>query len=398
METFVYKDKKKLRCGYTTGTCAALAAKVAAFRLAAGIWKKEEEIVTPKGTRIRAFPADCHEEDGWVSCAVKKDAGDDYDVTDGLFITASVKLLGRLLDGGASCRSVRVFIEGGPGVGRVTKAGLDQPVGASAINSVPRAMISEAVREVLEEYGYEGDAKVIISVPGGEEAAKRTFNPVLGIEGGISILGTSGIVEPMSEEALTDTIRAHMQVLRAEGRRYSILAPGNMGENFIKQYLGTKQTPPVVIISNFVGKSIDMAGELGFSGIVLAGHPGKLVKLGNGIMNTHSREGDGRMDTLLSCGLTAGADRQVLCAIQKANTTEEALSFLRETGLLNRTMEVLCGRIDGYMKRRASDSLKTGVMLFDSEGELLGATENAEELMKAAVKEEEEKQDEKNRL
>lgn len=199
----------------------------------------------------------------------------------------------------------------------------------------------------------------------------------------------------MSEEALTDTIRAHMQVLRAEGRRYAILAPGNMGENFIKQYLGTKRTPPVVVISNFVGKSIDMAGELGFSGVVLAGHIGKLVKLGNGIMNTHSREGDGRMDTLLSCGLTAGADRAALCAIQKANTTEEALSILRGGGVLNKTMEVLCERINGFVKRRAMDSLKTGVMVFDTGAGLLGTTENAKELIKATVAEEVEKTEEK---
>lgn len=388
METFVYKDKKKLRCGYTTGTCAALAAKAAAFRLAAGVWKEEEEILTPKGTRIRAEIIECHEEDGCVSCAVKKDAGDDHDVTDGLLVTASVKLLGPGTNGRPFETPIRVFIEGGPGVGRVTKAGLDQPVGASAINSVPRAMITEAVTEVLEECGYEGDAKVIISVPGGEEAAKKTFNPVLGIQGGISILGTSGIVEPMSEEALTDTIRAHMKVLRAEGRRYAILVPGNMGENFLKQYLGTDRKLSVVTSSNFIGTSIDMAGELGFSGIVLAGHLGKLVKLGNGIMNTHSREGDGRMDTLLSCGLTAGADRQTLCSIQKSNTTEEALSCLRETGLLKKTMEILCGRIDWYVKRRAMDSLKTGVMLFDSEAELLGETKDARELLTAAMAEE----------
>ncbi len=388
METFVYKDRKKLRCGYTTGTCAALAAKAAAFYLAAGIWKEEEEILTPKGIRVKAKIVSCHMEDGYAVCSVKKDAGDDYDVTDGLFITASVMFLKPEEDGGPCKAAGRIIIEGGPGVGRVTKAGLDQPVGASAINSVPRAMISAAVREVLEECGHAGDVKIVISVPGGEEAAQKTFNPVLGIEGGISILGTSGIVEPMSEEALTDTIRAHMQVLRAEGRRYAILAPGNMGENFIKQYLGTKQIPPVVIISNFVGTSIDMAGELGFSGVVLAGHIGKLVKLGNGIMNTHSREGDGRMDTLLSCGLTAGADREALCAIQKANTTEEALSILREKYLLNKTMEVLCGRIDGFVKRRAMVPLKTGVMVFDAEAGLLGATENAKELMEAAVAEE----------
>lgn len=390
METFVYKDKKRLRCGYTTGTCAALAAKAAVTFLMTGDWAKRAGIMTPKGEWIEAEILECRsgkDHSGkWAECAVKKDGGDDYDVTDGLLIFAMAELTGAT-NAGNGFPSVE--IDGGEGVGRVTKPGLDQPPGAAAINSVPRKMIAAAVSEVLEECGSTGRVKITISVPRGNEAAKKTFNPVLGITGGISILGTSGIVEPMSEEALTETIRAHLKVLRAEGRKYAAAVPGNMGAVFLKDLVSRwpegDSSLPVVACSNFIGKTIDMAGELDFSGIVLAGHLGKLVKLGNGIMNTHSREGDGRMDTLLSCALTAGAGSDGLRRVQKANTTEDALSVLAAEGVLEETIRELCRRIEIYVSRRAADTLDTGVILFDAGGRVLGTTDGAMELLKAAA-------------
>jgi len=390
MEEFVYKDKKRLRCGYTTGTCAALAARAAVQYLVTGRWPEESEIVTPKGTVVRATVLERSFDGTTAECAVKKDAGDDYDVTDGILIFAQASFV--------SAEGIHVFIDGGAGVGRVTKAGLDQPVGAAAINSVPRKMITAAVTEVFEECGRSGQVKITIHVPEGERAAAKTFNPVLGITGGISILGTSGIVEPMSEEALVETIHAHLKVLRSEGKNYVVAVPGNMGAGFMRQFI--KNMPPepgmnreeipvdLVTCSNFIGKTIELAGELGFSGLVIGGHLGKLVKLGNGIMNTHSKEGDGRMDTLVSCGLTAGAGIDSLRRIQAANTTEEAVNILREEGILEETMAVLCERIDRYVKRRAMDSLKTGVILFDAEGCVLGSTEDAFWILKEALKEE----------
>lgn len=391
MEEFVYRDKKLLRCGYTTGTCAALAAKAAVTYLASGKWVRETEMITPKGTPVKVAVEACRAEGGAAECAVRKDAGDDYDVTDGILIFARAEFL---LDG---TDVPRVVIDGGVGVGRVTKPGLDQPVGAAAINSVPRRMITDAVTEVLEECGIVRNVKITVSVPEGERAAAKTFNPVLGITGGISILGTSGIVEPMSEEALVETIRAHMQVLKAGGRRYMAAVPGNMGAGFLERYVkealigclapGEERKLPVITCSNFIGKTIDMAGELGFSGLVFGGHMGKLVKLGNGIMNTHSREGDGRMDTLVSCALTAGAGAGCLKRIQGANTTEEAMELLIKEGLLAETVRILCGRIDRFVRRRAADSLKTGVILFDAGGNVLGTTEDAFTLLREAVSE-----------
>lgn len=399
MEALVYKDKKMLRRGYTTGTCAALAAQGAVSFLVSGIWPETAELMTPAGQMVRVPLMEKKAGNGAASCAVKKDAGDDPDVTDGLLIFARARFLpenagnAREADHGtgtASARERRVIIDGGEGVGRVTKAGLDQPVGAAAINSIPRRMIETAVTEVLEEAGLDRPVEILIFVPGGEKAAEKTFNPVLGITGGISILGTSGIVEPMSEEALIETIRAHMQVLRSEERRFAAVVPGNMGERFLSFYLEREGIGkiPAVVCSNFVGRTLDMAGELGFSGLLLAGHLGKLVKLGCGIMNTHSKEGDGRMETLVACALRAGAGTGTLKRIQEANTTEQALEELKAAGILKETMEALLERMDWYMRRRVPETLETGILVFDAEGTLLGATENARDLLVQAAGEE----------
>lgn len=305
-------------------------------------------------------------------------------MTDGLLVFAQARFLPE------NTGNARVIIDGGEGVGRVTKAGLDQPVGAAAINSVPRRMIETAVAEVLEEAGLDRTVEILIFVPGGERTAEKTFNPVLGITGGISILGTSGIVEPMSEEALIETIRAHMQVLRSEGRRFAAAVPGNMGERFLWSYLEREGIGkiPAVVCSNFVGRTLDMAGELGFSGLLLAGHLGKLVKLGCGIMNTHSKEGDGRMETLVACALRAGAGTGTLKRIQEANTTEQALEELKAAGILKETMGALLERMDWYMRRRVPETLETGILVFDAAGTLLGATENARDLLVLAAGEE----------
>ena len=399
MEALVYKDKKMLKRGYTTGTCAALAAQGAVSFLVSGIWPETAELMTPAGQMVRVPLMEKKAGNGAASCAVKKDAGDDPDVTDGLLIFAQARFLpenagnAREADHGtgtASARERRVIIDGGEGVGRVTKAGLDQPVGAAAINSVPRRMIEAAVTEVLEEAGLDRPVEILIFVPGGEKTAEKTFNPVLGITGGISILGTSGIVEPMSEEALIETIRAHMQVLRSEGRRFAAAVPGNMGERFLWSYLEREGIGkiPAVVCSNFVGRTLDMAGELGFSGFLLAGHLGKLVKLGCGIMNTHSKEGDGRMETLVACALRAGAGTGTLKRIQEANTTEQALEELKAAGILKETMGALLERMDWYMRRRVPEILETGILVFDAAGTLLGATENARDLLALAAGEE----------
>ena len=291
-----------------------------------------------------------------------------------------------------------IEIDGGIGIGRVTKPGLDQPVGAAAINSVPRKMIRDAVYALLEEAGEFLPVSITISVPAGVEAAKKTFNPVLGIEGGISVLGTSGIVEPMSEEALVETIRTHLNVLRAEGRKWVIAVPGNMGAGFLKGYLTEQNKTSVgsmeafmnslVTMSNFVGRTIDITAELGFSGILIAGHMGKLVKIGNGIMNTHSREADGRMDTMLSCALSAGTeDLELLRKIQGSNTTDEVMDHLKQAGILDDTIKVFLKRAAWHLAHRSRAEVKTGMIVFGTKGEYLGETEDADMIFKKALEE-----------
>lgn len=245
------------------------------------------QITLPKGESISIDITDTQIDGDSVTCTVKKYSGDDPDITNGILVCATV----RKNSGG-------IKIDGGVGVGRVTRNGLDQPVGNAAINSVPRQMIRNSINEICGD--YDGGFDVIISVPNGEEIAKKTFNSRLGIEGGISILGTSGIVEPMSEKALLDTIFLELNTRKSAGDSIAVLVPGNYGEDFAKKTFGIKNT---VQCSNYIGDAIDYASDLGFSDILIISHMGKLVKLGSGIMNTHSKYADGRMETAcVMCG------------------------------------------------------------------------------------------------
>ena len=299
MEEFIEKDGKKLRYGYTTGSCAAAAAKAAAWMLLTGKRKNTISLVTPKGIPLSLQVEDIRMEEDFVSCAIRKDSGDDPDVTNGTLVYARVSRRG----------TPEIAIDGGFGVGRVTKKGLDQPVGNAAINSVPRKMIRENLEEVLSLTDADCGLDVLISVPDGERLAKQTFNPRLGIVGGISVLGTTGIVEPMSEKALVDTIRVELNQRRAGGADYVLLTPGNYGCDFIRAGLNLRPEWAVQT-SNFIGQSLDICRELGFRGALLVGHIGKLVKVGGGMMNTHSKYGDCRMEILAAHAGKAGLSQK----------------------------------------------------------------------------------------
>ena len=271
MEEYVIKDGKKLRLGYTTGSCAAAAAKAAAWMLLTGHEKRTIDLLTPKGVALTLDVLEITRTPDTVSCAIRKDSGDDPDVTHDTLVFAAVQ----------RTETPGVTIDGGAGVGRVTKRGLDQPVGAAAINSVPRRMIRENVEEVMRLCDYRGGLAVMISVPEGEALAKKTFNPRLGIVGGISILGTTGIVEPMSEQALVDTIHVELRQRRANGADYVLLTPGNYGADFIRASIGLDPRT-AVLTSNFIGDALEHCRALGFRGALLVGHIGKLVKLAGG--------------------------------------------------------------------------------------------------------------------
>ena len=370
MEEYIVKDGKKLRLGYTTGSCAAAAAKAAAVMLLTGRRLETVALLTPKGIRLELEVREVETGPGYVSCAIAKDAGDDPDVTGGALIFARVS---RREEPG-------IVIDGGPGVGRVTKPGLDQPVGAAAINSVPRRMIRENLEEVCALADWSGGLEAVISVPEGERLAKKTFNPRLGIAGGISILGTTGIVEPMSDGALVGTIRAELSQRRAAGDRYVLLTPGNYGSEFIRDGLGLDPALAVQT-SNFIGDALDLCRELGFSGALLVGHVGKLVKLAGGMLNTHSRWGDCRMEILAAHAGAAGAPPERLGELLECAACDDALRILREAGVYRETLERLTRRAAFHLSARAGEDLEVGTVLFSKVYGILGRTENAEALL-----------------
>lgn len=361
-----------MRYGFTTGSCAAAASKAAAYMLLTGKAKNKITIQTPKGIAYTADITDIKRSENEVSCAVMKDGGDDPDVTTGAYIYASVRILHS--DTSALCKKKQdlaiINIDGGDGVGRVTKPGLDQPVGNAAINHVPREMIEKEVREVCELLDFKRTLDITISVPKGKELAEKTFNPRLGIVGGISILGTSGIVEPMSSQALIDTIRVELRQRYSFGYDYVAVAPGNYGLDFMKESYGYDLDRSVKC-SNFIGETIDMAADMGFKRMLLTGHIGKLIKVAGGIMNTHSREADCRIELLTAFAFKCGVAPEYIKRIMDSLTTEEALAALKESGRLYKVMDYAMERICFYLDKRAKGRLEIDCIMYSNEfGEL----------------------------
>ena len=410
------EEKRQLKSGFTTGTCAAAAAMAAAQALAGGRKREYVSLMTPGG-REAAFEVlwqpECVEEAGdgkdgfWPGsespekqiCMVRKDSGDDPDVTNGTLIGAAVSFgenvqraeeSGEELPGIYSdhSQSPSVYLTGGIGVGRVTKKGLKCPVGYPAINPVPRQMIAEAARTALWNLGCERPVYIEIFIPAGRELALKTFNPRLGIEGGISVLGTTGIVNPMSEQALIETIRLDIRVQAAENRTLLAVAPGNYGEAFLREEMGLSMDA-FVKCSNFVGETFSMLKEEGVRQALFAGHLGKLVKVAGGVMNTHSKYGDRRMEILADClaetwnseekrsGRSALNRRreEVIGQILSMNTTDQAAEFLSAQGLLASVMKTVTGRIKSVLESRFQ--IETEVIVFSGSAGILGMTAGA---------------------
>lgn len=427
-----------MRYGFTTGSCAAAAAKAAAYMLLTGKKKTQITIQTPKGISFHAEILDISRQERMVRCAVRKDGGDDPDVTTGALVYATVTLKDeeeeyiaskeKIADsqvseerkfekpkktsgsngtkeaeieekwqegsGGKSCGrgqkealvgkstadedKPQIWIDGGIGVGRVTKPGLDQPVGNAAINHVPREMITKEVEEVCRLADYKGGLFVEISVPGGEELAQKTFNPRLGILGGISILGTTGIVEPMSNQAILDTIRVELNQRRVAGYDYVAISPGNYGLDFLKAAYGYDLDRSVKC-SNFIGQTMDMAVELGFKRVLLTGHIGKLIKVAGGIMNTHSREADCRMELLAAFAVRFQVPKERIQEMLECVTTEEAVRILKECGKEREVMDYAMERICYYLDKRVKGQLQIACCMYSNEfGELAKSKEAAE--------------------
>ncbi len=369
-----------MRKGFTTGSCAAAAAKAAVYMLLTGQSKFNIEIETPAGIMFNAEIVDIIKEEHRVSCAVIKDGGDDPDVTTGSHVVATAEIIKASSEAITSSSNLQILIDGGEGVGRVTLPGLDQPVGNAAINHVPREMIEKEVSEVCGLLDFNGSLAITISVPEGKQLASKTFNPRLGIVDGISILGTTGIVEPMSAKALIDTIRVELSQKKEMGFNQAIVSPGNYGLKFMQDTYNYDLDKSVKC-SNFIGETVDMCCDMGFESILLTGHIGKLIKVAGGIMNTHSHEADARMEILSGCFLRAGGDADSARRILDCLNTEEALHLIADLDFLERTMQIVLEKILFYLDFRAQGRIKVNCILYSNEFGLLAESEGARAIL-----------------
>jgi len=377
MDSFITKDGKKLRRGYTTGSCAAAASKAAAIMLLGGELLETVYLMTPRGIGLTLAVHEIERKENSVSCGIIKDSGDDLDVTNGMTVYSLVE---------KTDEPHEIRIDGGEGIGRVTKPGLDQPVGNAAINSTPRRMITEELRQVCEDYGYTGGLNVTISAPAGVEIAKKTFNPRLGIVGGLSILGTTGIVEPMSDEAVVETIRIELSMRAASGKTVVLFTPGNYGADYIKNELYID--PEIAVTtSNFIGDAFALAAEFGFKGALLVGHIGKLIKVAGGMFNTHSRYGDCRMEIFASHAGMCGASAEVVRRIMDSAMTDDMLAILEEAGLRQTVMDSVMSRMHFHLNHRPIGNMTVGAATFSNVHGILGKTENADTLLEQIRKE-----------
>ena len=377
MQSFITKDGKRMRRGYTTGSCAAAAAKSAALMLLEDREIGTIHLTTPGGAELDLAVTETVRGDGFVSCGIVKDSGDDPDVTNGITVYARVE---------KTDAPHEILIDGGEGIGRVTKRGLDQPVGNAAINSVPRRMITQELLQVCDDCGYKGGLSVVISAPAGTEIAKKTFNPRLGIVGGISILGTTGIVEPMSDDAVVETIRTELSMRAAEGKKSVLLIIGNYGSDFIRDSL--RIDPEIAVTtSNFIGDAFRLASEAGFSDALLIGHIGKTVKLAGGLFNTHSKWGDCRAEIFASHAGMCGTDRGTVARLMDSAMTDDMLSILDESGLREKVMESIMEKTDYLLQHRPLGNMNTAVVSFSKEYGILGMTAKAEDIMEKIRKE-----------
>jgi cobalt-precorrin-5B (C1)-methyltransferase len=352
---------KTLRAGITTGASAAAAAQAAAVKLCTGEEIQSARVTNPQGREIVVPIKDIRSYETEVTATVVKDGGDDPDITNGLEITATV-----------SKAEPGITVFGGTGVGIVTKPGLQVPVGEPAINPVPRQMIIEAVRNIVPEGG---GLRIEIGVPGGAEAARKTLNPKLGIVGGISILGTTGIVEPMSEDAFKRSLVPQIEMAKACGYSTICLTPGRLGEKWAAGKLGIPQEA-IVQMSNFIGYMLNACVDLGIKDVILTGHHSKLTKVAAGCFHTHNKVSDARLETLAAMAGLIGAQSRVIAELLEANTSEGALEILRDNGLLE-VLPMIASRAAKRAMDHVFGEIRVGVVMFNMAGDILAADSNA---------------------
>lgn len=373
---FTITRGKKLRNGFTTGSCAAGAAGAAVSSLLSGLDTKSVKVETPAGITLFLDVEDCVFENDCVRCSIVKDAGDDPDVTDGIKIWACA----------IRSEDASVIIRGGSGVGVVTRPGLSRKVGEPAINPVPMKMIYDTALMACAANGYAGGLIITVSAEKGEEIAGKTFNPRLGITGGISILGTSGIVEPMSEKALVDTVRLEIDSKQAEGREHLLLCIGNYGRDFVYERYGL-DIETGVKCSNYIGEALDHAVYKDIKNILIVGHSGKLIKLAGGIMNTHSKIADCRCEIFAAHAAVAGMPGKAVKRIMEAATTDEIDEILEETLFKEKVWDSIMDKIMFHACHRLKGAARAEFIVFTNRSGELKTSPGAMEFMEK-IKEE----------
>ena len=342
-----------LKKGITTGLCAAAAAKAATIYLLSSNPVSTISITARTGDVFTLDVLDNSFYENQATCAIQKYSGDDPDVTNGLRIIASV----------TKNETRMIMVDGGEGVGRVTKPGLAVPVGNAAINPIPMEMIKTAIRDVCGSYDYIGGIDATISIPKGTDIAKHTMNERLGIVGGLSILGTTGIVEPMSTIAIIETIKTEIDVHVASGKTHLLMTPGNYGKDFAQNVLGL-DIDDAIKCSNYIGEALDHALDKDIKRITLIGHAGKLVKLAGGIMNTHSKIADCRMEIIAAHSALAGANADTVGKIMNSVTTEAAIDILEKVGLRDIVWKSIGEKIRFHLDARTKGMVAVHCIVF----------------------------------
>lgn len=355
---------EELRSGYTTGACAAAGVK-AALLYEQGEHAERVELVALDGTRLWIPVEKVREEDEGIVAEIVKFSGDDPDITNGVSVFTKI----RHLEKGAGIRFLA-----GDGVGHVTKHGLSVPVGEPAVNPGPRQLIRNVVEELL---GREAGLEVTISIPAGKELARRTLNPVLGVEGGVSVIGTTGVLHPMSEEAFRKSLVPQIDVAQAAGFSSLIFVPGKIGEKIALAYGLPGEA--IVQTSNFIGYLLEAAAKRKVNRILLFGHIGKLAKVAAGVFYTHNRIGDGRLEAMAAYAAAEGLPQEGVQRVLEAAATEDAMAVIEQYHA-----EAVYGRLAKRASERAEryvfHELEIGTVMVTLDGRILGMDRRAEEI------------------
>ena len=355
---------KKMRSGYTTGACAAAGVKAVLLFLQ-GEYMEQVQIMALDGTPLLIPVKKVERTEYGARAEVIKDSGDDPDITNGVSVFAEVR---------HTAGKTGIVFRAGEGIGHVTKPGLSVAPGEPSINPGPRKLIANVIEELL---GPEAGCEIILSVPAGKELAKRTLNPILGVVGGISIIGTTGVLRPMSEEGFKNSLVPQIDVALAAGFRSLVFVPGKIGENAAVACGLPREA--IVQTSNFIGFMLSAAAERKVDRVLLFGHIGKLVKVAAGVFYTHNRIGDARLETMAAYAAAEGLPAEGVRRILQATTTEEALPILDEYGL-ERVYDVLAARASARAERYVFQDLHVGTVLSTLQGRLLGMDTTAKEI------------------